>query len=264
MLFLPCFDLLYVSLLTLSFFRLIVQQQSRRSILSSATETTSDKETVRRTMDTLDLIIEQSNQPSEMEEIEHWCPVCDRLITPTCTLVAPPPPAHPATVDNASSKLSSTEPTTPTIPSEHPTTPTTPIHKRKSALRGVGGRPGLYRSRTSMHNVATGTQHKKKLGAAVNGADHGNRSNPNLIHDNGLSTQVSGGGGADVSATTAPRTKSSPMGNRSHSDNAKIDEDFQESAGLELRIKDRSDRRPDPQSREDVPSAGIMKRKASV
>lgn len=210
-------------------------------------------------MDPLDLIIEQSSQyHAEIEEIEHWCPVCDRLITPTCTLVSTPTAQTP--IENTrASNTAPTSPTSPITPAERPTTPTTPLHKRKAALRG--GRPSLYRSRTSMFNAATGThQHKKKQGAVTTGTDHASRSNPNLVQDFVLSTHTHGGG----ATATAPRTKTSQNGDSSHSDNAKIDEDLQGEAGLVLRTKDRTDRRPDPQSREGVPSAGVIKRKASV
>ncbi|KIM30880.1 hypothetical protein M408DRAFT_271989 [Serendipita vermifera MAFF 305830] len=198
------------------------------------------------------------------EEIEHWCPVCDRLITPTCTLVSGPAPSSTINENTAAPSSTPTSPVTTT--SERPTTPTTPVHKRKAALRGGNNtsRPNLYRSRTSMHTIASG--HKKRLGAnttatATGGAsDHSNRSNPNFVQEFALSTQGHGGGGA-TAATTAPRTKTSPMGNTSHSDNAKIT-DGQPGPGLGA--NERTDRHPDSHSRESGPSAGAIKRKASA
>jgi hypothetical protein len=105
----------------------------------------------------------------------------------------------------------------------------------------------LHRSRTSTLNATTiGLQQKRK-------PDRANRSNPNFVQDFVLSNH---GGGA------APRSKTSPIGDTTHSDNTKVDEDLQGGSELALRT---SDRPADPQSREDLPpTMAPMKRKSSV
>jgi len=209
-------------------------------------------------MDLFDLTTLQSNQP-ETEEIEHWCPVCDRLVPPTNKFVArsqldqtPNPTSDNETAKAATNATSpvTEAPPTPTTPTFQRSATSSPISRRKSgqghpALR-TGGRPALYRSKTSMVNATTGFQHKRK-------PDHANRSNPNFVSDFVVPVQKTG---------AAPRTKTSPMGNTSHLANANVDDDLHGEAGTILGTKHTtSDRPAEPQSRESVPP---VKRKSSV
>jgi hypothetical protein len=182
-------------------------------------------------MDPLDLIIEQSHQ-SETEEIEHWCPVCDRLILPSRKLVGPVPSTLAS--DNEIKVSTQTSPFTNEAPT--PTTPTsaqqqrststsTPVLRRKSAQGNVrGGRPMLHRSKTSMQNAMTGLHHKRQK------PDHANRSNPNFVQDFLVLTHGAG---------AAPRTKTSPIENTSHLLNTKLQEDPPREPEHVLRTSDR-------------------------
>jgi len=182
-------------------------------------------------MDPLDLIIEQSHQ-SETEEIEHWCPVCDRLILPSRKLVGPVPsssrPSATLASDNetkVSSPFTNEAPTPTTSTSAQRSTSTsTPVLRRKSAQGNVrGGRPMLHRSRTSMLNATTGLHHKRQK------PDH-NRSNPNFLQDFLVLTHGAG---------AAPRTKTSPIENTSHLVNIKVEEDPPREPEHVLRTSDR-------------------------